>query len=104
MQAGRLKQRKTRDNLFLKGPVEFGWIRANIPDPASRLVLVAKAFMNMATPAKTSIELTAKLWDCAGIDGPDRRARVLGKIDKACSGFRIERRPGRTAVIHKLTE
>ena len=103
MHTGRAKQRHARDNLFLKGPIQFGWIRANIPDPTARLILVAEAFMKMASPARSSVELTAKIWDCAGVEGSDRRARVLGKIDRECGGFCIERRSGRTAVLHKVT-
>ena len=35
-------QRAKRDAMFLKGPVTFGWIKHNIPDPTSRLILVAE--------------------------------------------------------------
>ena len=92
-------QRAKRDALFLKGPVPFGWIKQNIPDPTSRLILVAEAFMNMQSPALTSLELSLKVWQCAGIDSPDQRARVLKKIDQKCEGYRVERRVGRTARI-----
>jgi len=50
-------QRAKRDAMFLKGPITFGWINLNIPDPTSRLILVAEAFMKMATPALNSLEL-----------------------------------------------
>jgi len=93
------RQRNKRDALFLKGPLTFGWIRQNIPDPTSRLILVAEAFMNMYSPALKSLELSLKVWQCAGIDGPDRRARVLKKIDQKCEGYRVERRVGRIARI-----
>jgi hypothetical protein len=94
-------QRSKRDALFLKGPITFGWIRQNIPDQASRLILVAEAFMRMRSPALTSLQLSLKVWRCAGIDSPDQRARVLKKIDQKCEGYRVERRLGRTAVLHK---
>lgn len=92
-------QRSKRDALFLKGPITFGWIRQNIPDPTSRLILVAEAFMNMHSPALKSLELSLKVWQCAGIDSPDQRARVLNKIDQKCEGYCVERRVGRTALL-----
>ena len=97
----RAAQRAKRDALFLKGPVKFGWINQNIPDPTSRLILVARAFMGMTTPKASEVTLTAKVWDCAGIQSPDQRSRVLKKIDQHCPGYWVERRDGRTAVLHK---
>ena len=97
-------QRAKRDALFLKGPITFGWIRQNIPDPTSRLILVAEAFMHMHSPALTSLELSLKVWQCAGIDSPDQRARVLKKIDQKCEGYRVKRRVGRTVVFFKLDD
>ena len=95
-------QRAKRDAMFLKGPVTFGWIKHSIPDPTSRLILVAEAYMKMATPALKSLELTLKIWDCAGIESHDQRSRVLKKIDQRCEGYWVERREGRTAVLHKV--
>jgi len=97
----RAAQRAKRDALFLKGPVKFGCIRQNIPDPTSRLILVAWAFMRMSTPEVSKVTLTAQVWDCAGIESPDQRSRVLKKIDQHCPGYWVERREGRTAVLHK---
>ena len=94
-------QRTKRDAMFLKGPVTFGWIKHSIPDPTSRLILVAEAYVKMATPALNSLELTLKVWDCAGIESRDQRSRVLKKIDHRCEGYWVERRDGRTAVLHK---
>ena len=94
-------QRAKRDAMFLKGPITFRWINLNIPDPTSRLILVAEAFMKMATPALNSLELSLKIWDCAGIKSHDQRSRVLQKIDQRCEGYWVERREGRTAVLHK---
>lgn len=94
-------QRAKRNTLFLKGPVTFGWIKRSIPDPTSRLILVAEAFMEMATPALKSLELSLKIWDCAGIECHDQRSRVLKKIDQRCEGYWVERRDGRTSVLHK---
>ena len=94
-------QRAKRDAMFLKGPVTFGWIKHSIPDPTSRLILVAEAYMKMATPALNSLELTLKVWVCAGIESRYQRPRVLKKIDHRCEGYWVERREGRTAVLHK---
>ena len=94
-------QRAKRDAMLLKGPVTFGWIKHNIPDPTSRLILVAEAFMKMETPVLNSLELSLKVWDCAGIESHDQRSRILKKIDQRCEGYWVERRDGRTAVLHK---
>ena len=91
MSSMKAAQREKRVAMFLKGPVTFGWINLNIPDPTSRLILVAEAYMKMATPALKSLELSLKIWDCAGIESHDQR----------CEGYWVERREGRTAVLHK---
>ena len=57
--------------------------------------------MKMATPALNSLELSLKVWDCAGIQNHDQRSRVLKKIDQRCEGYWVERCGGRTAVLHK---
>ena len=97
----RAAQRAKLDALFLKGPVKFGCIRQNIPDPTSRLILVARAFMGIPEPQTSEVTLTAMVWDCARVDNPDQRSRVLKKIDQRCEGYWVERRDGRTAVLHK---
>ena len=101
MQATRTAQREKRDKLYLGSPVYFGWIKQNIPDPTSRLILVAQGFMGMSQPKSTEVTLSAKEWDCAGIKSHDQRSRVLKKIDQQCEGYWVERRDGRTAVLHK---
>jgi hypothetical protein len=101
MDNSRVAQRARRDALFLRGPIKFGWIRQNVPDPTSRLILVVRGFMNMADPIKTEYELSLKVWDCAGIYSPDQRTRVLKKIDQHCEGYWIEQRKGRTSVLHE---
>ena len=101
MSSMKAAQHAKRDAMFLKGPVTFGWIKRSIPDPTSRLILVAEAYMKMAMPPLNSLELTLKVWDCAGIESRDQRSRVLKKIDQRCEGYWVERREGRTAVLHK---
>ena len=93
-------QRAKRDKLFLKGPIYFGWIRQNIADPTARLLLVARGYMNMSKPIKTYLELTLKEWDSAGINDRSKRTRVLKNIDKYVKDYWVERRPGRTVVLH----
>ena len=97
----RAAQRAKRDKLFLLGPIDFGWINQNLTDPTSRLILVARAFMGMSTPKASEVALTAMVWNCAGVESPDQRSRVLKKIDQHCEGYWVERRDGRTAVLHK---
>ena len=93
-------QIKKRDKLFLRGPIYFGWIRQNIADPTARLLLVARGYMNMSKPIKTYLELTLKEWDSAGINDRSKRTRVLKNIDKYVKDYWVERRPGRTVVLH----
>ena len=100
----RLQQVRKREALFLKGPILFGWIKQNIPDPASRLILVAEAFMKMKTPASDSLKLRQLIWDCAGISGKDRRSRVLAKIDKSVSGYTVERKVGGVATLRRVKD
>ena len=91
-------QRAKRGKLFLKGPIYFEWIRQNIADPTARLLLVARAFMDMEE--KNHYPLTLKFWDCAVVNDISRRTRVLKNIDKKVKDYRVERRIGRTSVIY----
>ena len=67
-------RRAKQDELFLRGPVQFGWVRQNIPDPTSRLILVAEGFMGMSKPPDSEVTLTGKLWNCAGSESADQRS------------------------------
>lgn len=98
----RAEQARKRDALFLLGPVRFDWIKLNIPDPASRLILVAEAFMKMKTPSLDALELRKQVWDCAGISGKDRRSRVLAKIDQSVPGYTVERKAGGVATLRRV--
>ena len=95
----KVSQRDKRDRYFLKGPLYFGWVRQNIPDPASRLILMAQAFMDM--DRSRECVLSAKVWDCACIVGKDARRRVLQKIRNSAIEFRVCTRPGRPALLQK---
>ena len=90
----RFQQRK-RDTLFVK--LSFLDIRQTIPDPASRVVLIAKAFMDM--DQSNECILGKKVWDCAGVVTLDHRRRVLTKLRKHGSRFQIKDRKGRPSII-----
>ena len=93
-------RRAKRGQYFLKGPVSFEWIRGNIPDPASRVVLVARALMEMTR--SDQCPLTVKVWDCAGVKDRYQRRRVLARLREAGGDFEIEDRVGRPSVLHRL--
>jgi hypothetical protein len=99
-EARHLSQREKRDRYFVKGPLSFGWVRVNIPDPSSRLILVAKAFMDM--DGSVECILSAKVWDCANVSGKDARRRVLQKIQKSVVGFEAITRPGRPSILRSV--
>ena len=96
----KVSQREKRDRYFLKGPLYFGWVRQNIPDPASRLILIAQAFMDM--DGSRECVLSAKVWDCAWVVGKDARRRALRKIQKLVVGFEVVNRPGRPSILRRV--
>ena len=81
-------RQKARKELFLKGPVTFNWMCSHIPDATSRLILVAKAFVDIEDSAR--IKLTRKHWECAGITDKDTRSRVIAKIKHECPGILLD--------------
>jgi hypothetical protein len=93
-------QVEKRSGYFLKGPIEFRWILANIPDPASRLILVATAFMDME--GYNECVLSLKVWSCAGIEGKDRRHQVLQKIRTHSDEYSVRRRAGRPSILVRI--
>ena len=88
---------KARKELFLKGPVTFTWMCSPIPDATSRLILVARAFVDIEDSAR--IKLTRKHWDCAGITDKDTRSRVISKIKRECPGILLNAQQGRCTYI-----
>ena len=92
-------QRQKRRDYFLMGPIRFGWIIDNIPDPASRLILVVRAFMEMNKTHECV--LTTQVWDCSGIEGADRRSRVLQRVRQYVADYDVIDRPGRPSVLRK---
>ena len=90
-------RQKVRDKLFLKGPVTFNWMCSHIPDATSRLILVARAFVDIEDSAR--IKLTRKHWECAGITDKDTRSRVIAKIRRECPSFLLETKQDRFTYI-----
>ena len=90
-------RQKARDKLFLKGPVTFNWMCSHIPDATSRLILVARAFVDIKDSAR--IKLTRKHWECAGITDKDTRSRVIAKIKRECPGILLDTQQGRCTYI-----
>ena len=90
-------RQKARDQLFLKGPVTFNWMCSHLPDAASRLILVARAFVAMEDSPR--IKLTRKHWECAGITDKDTRSRVIAKIRRECPDILLDTRQGRCTYI-----
>ena len=90
-------RQKARKELFLKGPVTFHWMRSDIPDATSRLILVALAFATIED--RSRIKLTRKHWECAGITDKDTRSRVIAKIKRECPGILLDAQQGRCTYI-----
>ena len=90
-------QQKARKELFLKGPVTFHWMRSHIPDATSRLILVARAFVDIE--GRPRIKLTRKHWECTGINDKDTRSRVIAKIRRECPDILLDAKQGRCTYI-----
>ncbi len=93
-------QRNKRREYYLKGPVSFGWIQDNIPDPTSRVILVARAFMDM--DGSCECVLSKKIRECAGTTDRYQWRRVLGRIRKPGGNYRVIDRTGRPSVIQLI--
>ena len=90
-------RQKVRDRLFLKGPVTFNWMCGHMPDATSRLILVARAFVDIEDSPR--IKLTRKHWECAGITDKDTRSRVIAKIRRECLNILLDTKQGRCTYI-----
>jgi hypothetical protein len=95
----RAARQKKNGALFLKGPLTFSWIAANIPDPASRLIMVVQAFMDIEGVGE--VVLTKKIWEAAAISGKDARHRVLDKIRNGAKGYEVNIRKGCLALLRR---
>jgi hypothetical protein len=90
-------RQKARKELFLKGPVTFNWMCSHIPDATSRLILIARAFVDIEDSPR--IKLTKKHWECAGITNKDTRSRVIAKIRRDCPNILLDAKQGRCTYI-----
>ena len=90
-------RQKARKELFLKGLVTFNWMCSHTPDATSRLILVARAFVDIEDSAR--INLTRKHWECAGITDKDTRSRVISKIKRECPDILLDAHQGRCTYI-----
>ena len=96
-QQRQVARQKAQDRLFLKGPITFLWMRSHIPDATSRLILIARAFVDIEDSPR--IKLTRKHWECAGITDKDTRSRVIAKIRRECPGILLDAKQGRCTYI-----
>jgi hypothetical protein len=69
----------------------------HIPDATSRLILVARAFVDIEDSPR--IKLTRKHWECAGITNKDTRSRVIAKIRRECPNILLDSKQGRCTYI-----
>ena len=83
--------------LFLKGPLSFRWILENIPDPASRVVMIANAFMDMQ--GCDTIPLGQKIWRHAGVTQKDTKRRIVEKLLKYSKCHTVVKRTGRPSLL-----
>jgi hypothetical protein len=89
---------KKGDRLFLKGPLPFEWIAQACPDPASRLALIVRAFMEIE--GKDRVRISMKICRHAGIVNRYQRRRCLARL--AATGlFEVSAAHGRSPVIRK---
>jgi hypothetical protein len=93
-------RQKKRDRYFLKSSITFEWIRANIPDAASRAVLIAQAFMDMN--GSSECPLNAKLWEAVGVTDRYQRRRVLARLRGIGGDYEIVDRPGRPSLMRRV--
>jgi hypothetical protein len=92
----RADQERKRRQYFLKGPLSFDFIRQVIPDPTSRVILVARAFADMQSGDDCT--LSKKIWDCAEV-GANQRRLVLARLRKMSPALKVQDRIGRTSVL-----
>lgn len=89
------QQQLKRDSLFVR--LSFLHIRQMVPDPTSRVVLIAKAFIDMEH--SNECVLGRKIWECAGVRTPHQRRRVLARLRKSSPNLQIKDRTGRPSIL-----
>ena len=85
--------------LFLRGPVTFGWINQACLDPAARLAFVIRAFMEMERT--TELRVSMKICRYAGIRDRHQRRRHLHRLERT-SLFEVSTAQGRSPIARKL--
>ena len=96
-QQRQVARQKAQGRPFLKGPITFLWMLSHIPDATSRLILIARAFVDIEDSSR--IKLTRKHWECAGITDKDTRSRVIAKIRRECPDILLDAKQGRCTYI-----
>lgn len=89
-------QDQKRSQYFLKGPLSFNFVQRTIPDPTSRVILVARAFADMKF--ENYCVLSGKVWGCAKVKTNQRR-RVLASLRRLSPDLEVQDRVGRTSVL-----
>ena len=85
--------------LFLSGPIPFDWIRKACLEPADRLALILRAFLDMR--GVNELRVSAEICRYAGISDRYQRRRCLQKL--ASTGlFEISAAQGRSPVAKRL--
>jgi hypothetical protein len=98
--ARNLNQDQKRAQYFLKGPLSFNLIRQIIPDSTSRVILIAKAFADMAR--ESNCVLSKKIWACAGVKEPSQRRRILARLREMSPNLVVQDRRGRPSILNFL--
>ena len=85
--------------LFLGGPIPFAWIRQACSDPAARLALILRAFMDMEHTHELRVSM--KICRYARVSDRHQRQRCLRKL--AQTGlFEVSTSQGRSPVAKRL--
>ena len=90
---------RRRGGLFLRGPIPFDWIARAYPDPADRLPLVLRAFMEIE--GKDDLRVSMGICRHAGIRDRHQRRRCLKRLEETRL-FEVSSRQGRSPVVRKL--
>ncbi len=85
--------------LFLCGPVPFDWIRRACSEPADRLALILRAFLDMREAKE--VRVSAEICRYAGISDRYQRRRCLQKLART-GLFEISAARGRSPIAKRL--
>jgi hypothetical protein len=85
--------------LFLRGPISFDWISRACLDPATRLALIIRAFMDMERTRELRVSM--KVCRYAGVSDRQQRWRCLRRLART-GLFEISAAQGRSPVAKRL--